>query len=215
MKSLTLFIALFISATCCYAQPGTLDKSFGNEGIFIAGNPDGQNRPNVIAVLPDDKIIVSSTFLGTTFNGKMLARYMPDGSPDLSFGNDGTYLLSTSTAISGLAVQQDNKIVLSGSVEYKYIPSLTLIRHMPNGLLDSSFGTNGIYTDTSRKWQGALDVAIQQDGKLVTCGVYHYDIDRGIMYSNISRFHPDGRPDLSFGVEGEAIYTSSFFCRIA
>ena len=105
MKPLTLFIALFISATCCYSQPGTLDKSFGNEGIVIAGNPYGQNRPNVIAVLPDDKIIVSSTFLGTTFNGKMLARYLPDGSPDLSFGNDGTTYLE-SKLFTGLAIQQ-------------------------------------------------------------------------------------------------------------
>ena len=82
---------------------------------------------------------------------------------------------------------------------------------MPNGLLDSSFGTNGIYTDTSGKPEQAEDVAVQQDGKLVVCGAYDYDLDRGIIYSFIARFHPDGRPDLSFGVEGEAIYTSSFF----
>ena len=120
MKSLTLFIALFISATCCYAQPGTLDKSFGNEGIFIAGNPDGQNRPNVIAVLPDDKIIVSSTFLGTTFNGKMLARYMPDGSPDFSFGNDGKTYLESTAYLTSLAIQKDGKIIIGGSF-YKEI----------------------------------------------------------------------------------------------
>ena len=88
---------------------------------------------------------------------------------------------------------------------------LTLLRRKPDGSADSSFGTTGQYIDTSGKHQWALDIAQQNDGKLVICGIYYYDDDRGIMYSVVARFNEDGTPDLSFGENSQAILDTSFF----
>ena len=60
---------------------GDLDPSFGNGGIVSLGSHVGG-----IAVQPDGKIVVAGDLTASV----RLARYLPNGSPDPSFGDGGS-----------------------------------------------------------------------------------------------------------------------------
>jgi uncharacterized delta-60 repeat protein len=85
-----------------YEQNGTLDATFGGDGIVTTnfGTPSGASDVNLQA----DGRIVASGFGG-------LARYLPDGSLDVTFGGDG---IVNDFGGSGLVIQPDGKLVVGG-----------------------------------------------------------------------------------------------------
>ncbi|MCY7411165.1 MAG: T9SS type A sorting domain-containing protein [Chitinophagales bacterium] len=77
------------------------------------------------------------------------------------------------------------------------------------GKLDLSFGLNGkVITDINNgSDEGAQDVAIQADGKIVVVG-WTYKLDTGKFA--IARYNTDGSPDSSFGTNGIVISAIAF-----
>ncbi|QDU28395.1 Bifunctional hemolysin/adenylate cyclase precursor [Anatilimnocola aggregata] len=178
-----------------YHSDGTLDTSFGVNGLaeFHFGDVDVHTAD--VALQADGKLVVTG-FVATAGMGDiLLTRIMPDGSLDTSFGTAG----STTTSVNGndsgnsVLVQPDGKIVVAARIDAGF----ALLRYDPSGILDSSFGTNGIVqvlTDASP--DGLVSVAIQPDGKLT--GVF--TTQSGDV--QVSRWNSDGSYDLSFGDEG-------------
>src|SRR5579885_3245870 len=82
---LILFCKIIVAKAT--AQPGTLDPSFGNEGIVIGEGYTGLCYAS--ALQSDGKIIA-----GGDGGGFLLVRYNTDGSPDSSFGNAGRVVTS-------------------------------------------------------------------------------------------------------------------------
>jgi uncharacterized delta-60 repeat protein len=105
-----------------------------------------------------------------------LARYLPDGTLDATFGGNGT-VLTDFTSIDqahALALQPDGKIVVAG---YSFVGGIdsdvALARYRPNGTLDPTFGGDGtVLTDfRSGSRDFAFALAIQpRDGRLVVAG---------------------------------------------
>ena len=96
------------------------------------------------------------------------------GDLDSRFGNGGvvaTDFAQTDDYAFGIAVQPDEKIVVSGqSGIYPYLHS-ALARYNRNGRLDSTFGTGGkvvVTFDSSSDYLYAP--VIQSDGKIVAAG---------------------------------------------
>jgi len=85
---------------------------------------------------PNGKIVVG----GSTYQGDevtaALARYLPDGSLDPVFGGDGTVTLGVSGSIWGLAFRPGGGVIAVGE--------FGAVRIQWNGLLDTTFGTNGL-----------------------------------------------------------------------
>jgi uncharacterized delta-60 repeat protein len=130
---------------------------------------------------------------------------------DQAFGNlgvalagfDGSECYSTTSVL-----QPDGKVIIAGSAfagqNNKYFTtfSIVLIRLLPDGAVDPSFGANGIVTSnfgSSGEWN---DLAIQPDGKIIAGG-YFKDYNQGLSgdglsHSIIARFNTDGSPDLTF-----------------
>lgn len=70
-----------------YNSSGVLDADFGSAGRVAVG-PNGMNSDGSgIAIQPDGKIVVGGV-VGTNVD-TLLARFNPDGSPDIAFGLDG------------------------------------------------------------------------------------------------------------------------------
>jgi uncharacterized delta-60 repeat protein len=124
---------------------------------------------------------------------------------------DGTLLTATQHSASagdsdqqhGLAVQSDGKVVLAGGTIIGVRTSLVLMRLLPGGGLDSSFGAGGIVVDPfgflPDNYSGR-DVAIQPDGRIVVAGdVFHSGGDDDFF---VARFLTNGSPDTSFGFNG-------------
>ena len=128
-----------------YNSDGTLDTSFGEDGIVAA--PAG-----ALAIQADGKIVVG---------GGALARYNSDGTLDSTFGDRGV----ADVPADAVAIQADGKIVVSDTGDE------TLSRVNGDGTIDDTFGTDGtVSTDlfTTGGWVNAI--AIQPDGKIVAAG---------------------------------------------
>jgi uncharacterized delta-60 repeat protein len=106
-----------------------------------------------------------------------IAQYKKDGVPDSSFGQNGvvhkTFSMYGSNYGKSIAVQQNGKIIVAG-YSYPDTEKLELMRFTPHGVLDSSFGTNGIvFSDLQSKYDidyPAPVATLQEDGKIVVAG---------------------------------------------
>jgi uncharacterized delta-60 repeat protein len=95
-----------------YNPDGSLDSDFDADGR-VTTNLGGTGTAHSVAIQPNGKIIAGG-FVGSDF---ALARYIPDGSLDPSFGTAGevTTNLGNTDSIAGLAIQADGKIVAAGT----------------------------------------------------------------------------------------------------
>ncbi len=77
---LFLIIFLFLNSTSM-AQPGSLDPSFADSGIFKSNTTLWNERPDASTLTPDGKLL----FVDEQNN---LIRYFADGTPDTLFGEN-------------------------------------------------------------------------------------------------------------------------------
>ena len=74
----------------------------------------------------------------------MLARFNPNGSPDMGFGTGGTVLTAMGdgddVAASAVALQADGRIVVAGHATDSRGTNLMVARYRSNGSPDTSFG---------------------------------------------------------------------------
>ncbi|MBL0341106.1 MAG: T9SS type A sorting domain-containing protein [Bacteroidetes bacterium] len=101
-----------------YDSTGSLDTTFGTNGITIFDNAD-QDIAFDVEVQSDGKILIagnSGEFIPNP-NDFMLARYNSNGTLDNSFGTNGfslTPILADYDEAESMAIQADGKIVLGG-----------------------------------------------------------------------------------------------------
>jgi uncharacterized delta-60 repeat protein len=84
----------------------------------------------------------------------VVARFKPTGELDTSFGDHGFAIRNVATGTNGelfrgIVLQSDGKIVISGSVEAANATdardrNIALLRLMPDGTTDTTFGDNGV-----------------------------------------------------------------------
>ena len=178
---------------------GTLDFSFGTHGKT-------EISPGIIStliVLPDDKIYALGTKEYYYF---AISRYNANGTPDNSFGQHGVVFDSVAGgSANSLKIQSDGKLVVTGTINFNN----GLIRYLPDGNRDSSFGRNGeaialdsFYNGYFQSNIGFLSSALQSDGKILAGGIFQRS---GGYAFEISRFNSNGFPDSSFGINGQAV----------
>ncbi len=135
-----------------YLPNGAYDTSFGTNGVVVTPGP-ADARINDVLRLPDDKLLVAGvqTWSDPAQSLFRLARYLPNGALDTSFGNQGIVLtdfvpghFAWATATS-IALQADDRFVVGGEIRPdEFTPNeLILARYTENGTLDASFGDDG------------------------------------------------------------------------
>ncbi|MCC6282067.1 MAG: T9SS type A sorting domain-containing protein [Saprospiraceae bacterium] len=184
-----------------YAQYGALDPTFGNDGFVIT--PSGMG--NDLVIQPDGKILVTGS-LYDSMDHLALIRHLSNGERDPSFGNNGIVLLPDQPygAVGWqIALQSDGKILVAGGHGFSgpQPSDLLLVRFVPEGQLDPSFGSNGIVS-----WDALGDreilraLVIQRDGKILVAGEA-LETALGIRLFLV-RFRSDGQLDTGFGNGG-------------
>ncbi len=196
----TLFsLTLLLSIANALAQPGTLDTSFGSNGLAIAAVTGSYSSGEAIAEQPDGKIVVG----GATPGYALLARFNTDGTLDSGFGENGLVLTDVDASndfISSVAVQPNGRIV-AGGVRFNAQADgrAIVMRYLPNGDLDAGFGTNGIRTiDFSGTTDSFIKgLVLQSDGRIVACGERY----TGTAWESfVLRLNSDGTTDGGFGI---------------
>lgn len=194
-------VAVGTNVVARYLPDGTLDATFGSGGLVSVTFSQFAG-----ALQPDGKIVVA----GQTFNPAtsqyefVVARYLPDGTFDASFDEDGSLSTDVTDGFAmAVAVQPDGRIIAagrgfggaSGHLDF------TLVRYLPDGTLDSTFGGDGRVTTDFGGVSDAFDLLLQPDGKIVAGGYASYIFA-------LARYLPDGSLDLTFSDDGLA--TASF-----
>jgi len=143
---------------------GSLDNSFGNDGIIIGDISNSSDYLSDLLIQPDNKILIAvHTLADSNVVEQRIIRFHPDGSFDNSFGNNGT-LLTSFDFINSIAITVDGKILASGADFYS---QGYLVRYNEDGSIDASFN-NGNPLNTSI-WLSKL--VVQFDGKNCWCGL--------------------------------------------
>ncbi len=185
-----------------YNSNGSLDSSFGTGGI--SNTPiSGIAQANKVIIQPDGKIVVVG-FTGTSNYQQFVARYLPNGTLDISFGSGGIAPINIPgnlTAGLSIALQDDGKILTGGAMatmpnDPNPSTAYLLTRLNRNGSPDTTFDGDGFKSVVAGinlvPQRGFSSIAVQTDGRIVALG------DTNILY----RFNSDGSLDTSFDTDG-------------
>jgi uncharacterized delta-60 repeat protein len=188
---------------------GTLDHRFGTDGTVMTNLVDGRpaKAAKRVVVQPDGRIVVAGDVsYGDDFRYG-LARYLADGSLDLSFGVGGTVAtpMKFFGQVNGLIQQRDGKLIAAGTTGSSRNEGFALVRYLPNGALDSSFGTSGkVVTPISANHNYCTCLALQDDGKILAGGHYSIASSYSVTDFAVLRYLPNGSLDSTFGTGGKA-----------
>ncbi len=184
-------------AAARYLPDGSLDPSFGVGGK-VTTDFNAYDWAREVRLQPDGKIVVA----GQAGGSWGLARYLPNGSPDASFGNGGKLFTTMDNGVgTAMELLPDGKLLVVGTAGGNQPGGAVvgIARYLPNGALDQTFGTGGRRThDLSSGPDVPTDVAVLPDGKFV---VTRQDAAGGLA---VSRFTPAGALDTTFGSGGTA-----------
>jgi len=203
LGALVLGASIALTASAAWADPGDLDRSFGDRGRVRTNVSRANDQVLDVAVQPNGKVVVVGRASPTNLYGDVvLARYRENGSLDPTFGRAGIVtrnLAQRSDSLSGVAIQDDGAIVaVGGASTGAFTSRLVVLRVLRDGSFDDSFSGNGIartgFGDGSDEGR---DVAIQDDGSIVVVG------ETGDGVFAIARYLPDGTLDDSFGGDGK------------
>ena len=200
MKARISILALFtVVINPIIGQYGTLDSTFNEDGKVASEFFIGWDA--AVALQSDGKIVVAGTINNGTNMDFGVIRYTTYGSLDTAFGIKGkitTQIGSLDDFVSSVKIQSDGKILVAGTPQ-DTIGHFALIRYLPDGVIDSTFGLDGIQTTTFDPFAYCTSMAIQTNGKIVLAG--HSGSEKADFA--LVRYHPDGTIDSSFGTIGK------------
>ncbi len=134
--------------------------------------------------------------------------YAQDGQLDMSFADSGKVINSIgSTADIGWSgeahstlIQSDGKIIAVGFASDGSQTFFALTRYNQNGIIDSTFGINGVDTTAiGYSDDKAYSALIQPDGKIIAAG---YATENYLHVFALVRYNKDGSRDNTFGTNG-------------
>jgi len=197
-----------------YRSNGTLDRRFGHGGIFtLRPGAGGQVPIELVAVkdLPGGRTIAAGDVGGRL----MVASIRPNGSLDPHFGDNGLAVTDVDpthrcicTYATDMEIDHQGRIVLSANVTRpRRRQPVALVRYLPNGKLDRSFGRGGIARAARGSRLAGKAIAIQPNGRIVLAGTYNVPAT-GEARVAAARFLPSGNLDRTFARRG--LFTHDF-----
>jgi len=182
-----------------YRTNGRLDHSFSGDGTTTTDM--GGNYEVVDSVAVDSKgRIVLGGYIHNRKRGGLLAvaRYLPNGRLDDSFGTHGKLTTSfphSAGGANGVALDSKDRIVAVG---VGGTSDFAVARYRRSGKLDRSFGVNGSVTTGFGTYANANSVVIDRKDQIVAAGPAGGDLA-------LARYRPGGRLDRTFGTRGKVI----------
>ena len=191
-----------------WMQDGSADTSFGTNGrVVIPVGNDSYGYDSYIRA--DGKIIVAGIAYGHLGGfAVMLLQLNTNGTLDSTFGFNGVSLTDLTVyddLASAMAVQQDGKILISGTYTDSLAQNVPMVmRFTETGQRDSTFGINGVSEIPVIGGDNELtSISVMPDGRIIAAG--HYETAFTFFDVLLIRLHEDGSRDSSFGTNGVVI----------
>jgi uncharacterized delta-60 repeat protein len=210
-----------------YLADGTLDRSFGINGGVRTEIFGDHDRILGLAVQPDDKIVAVGTGFFVNNSGRrqsdfLIARYLPDGALDPTFGNNAPgistvdFFGNTDEVARSVAILNNGQILVGGDSfnPFNNTSDFAIARLNADGSLDTSFGVQGRNAiDGFGGFDESYAIAVQPDGRIILGGIGQNGVNGQDML--LMRLLTNGFPDNSFFGTGEtAIHFGSGADRI-
>lgn len=183
----TFPVADIVRSDCSYTRLSTGPLAVGSDDSIRAGGPglgagqsfgdagvaelegvqvyEGQGQPLPSTALPRARLAVDPDgriYLVADLAPFRVYRFLPSGSLDTSFGENGTAKLADASGFGFPAPERDGRLVLVSGAD--------VTRLTPSGRFDSTFGAGGLLTlpDAGTPTRaGSGGAAFQSDGRLV------------------------------------------------
>jgi uncharacterized delta-60 repeat protein len=220
LHRLAAVVFLIVSGVAHAAHPGDPDGSFGVGGYVTNDFFGTDEQIYALAPMRDGRFVATGKVTAANQSGSgssenvAVARYLPNGSLDPSFGSAGLFHLDVDGASDeGRAVKvlSDNSVLVGGTLSTSAHSDFGVLKLHADGSLDTSFGE--IHAGTARKGYVRFDIggplihdqayamATQSDGRIVLAGVTRVMHANNFLYPQIvlARFTADGVVDTSFG----------------
>lgn len=191
-------------AVVALSSTGELHPGFGKQGKIMTEFGTGDDYAYGLSLQPDGRIVVAGHSMIGDSNVFTVARYLPNGTLDVSWGtgqgrvytsigpyNDNAY---------SIALQPDGKVIVAGATSNGKDQEFAVVRYLPNGALDSGFGKEGkVRTKMGPGIDTLYGVAVQSNGKIIAAGSSFngYDFDIAVV-----RYEESGKLDPTFGNHG-------------
>ncbi len=196
-----------------YNANGTLDTTFGSNGVVMTDFRGGNDHAYAVALQSDGKIVAVGSSQNTSGQNQSiaLARYSANGVLDSSFGSSGTGKVIRRVGtdfnvdeLNAVAIDSSGRIVAAGRSDN----NMLFVRYNSSGSLDTTFsggassGSTGLlkFTVTTGS-HSALGMVLQSNGKILVTG---YASNVGFTSSGILtvRLNTNGSLDTSFNGSG-------------
>jgi len=210
-----LAVGLAFGVNFAQAQAGTLDPTFGNGGVATTSFANGsagvgsfeQSNGDIVAVAQVDFVENEGTGIG-------LVRYTSAGELDTTFGTNGI-TVTTFAGIAfdpfGFAVQKNGDILIGGvATTTSGLNKFGMARYTSNGVLDTTFGTNGLVTTkVGIRSDAPSALLLQPNGQIVMGG---FEVAGGNIPGMMSlvRYNATGTLDTTFGKGGISLASVTF-----
>jgi uncharacterized delta-60 repeat protein len=196
--------SLTATSAALAAVPGDLDLTFGGTGkVHPPFGPE--SGAGGLAVQPDGRILVTGSAEASA--GFSVARLLPNGSPDPSWGGgDGvvTTPLGEFAAALDVALQADGKVVAVGQAMGAKNEDFAIVRYLSNGELDPGFGEGGIVIlPVGELGDTARAVAIGPGGRIAVTGTS--DRPSFGLGAGVAVLESDGTPEAAFAADGTTV----------
>jgi uncharacterized delta-60 repeat protein len=158
-----------------YNPNGTLDSLFGTGGKVIT-ELGLTSEHSAVLVSEDNKIITVGHYSNGGSYRLAITCYNPDGTLDSLFGDGGITIVHSgySDYASEVLLQQNDHMVVSGTSYVGAFSYFELVCFNEFGIVDSTFGDDGIVHTTFNQYDRCNGMAVQEDGKIVAAG-YTYN----------------------------------------
>ncbi len=154
---------------------GTLDSAFGAGGTVTLALGGSFEQVSSLAVEPDGDIVVAGYVDISSKDDPFVARLLPNGSLDASFGGGPGYVVTTlltgNQELEKVAVQGDGKILLGGA--------FGILGYNADGTTDTTWGSAGLVATSSESSLVVpiVGLCVEPDGPILAAGQVYNGTD--------------------------------------
>ncbi|MBF0627100.1 MAG: DUF4347 domain-containing protein [Magnetococcales bacterium] len=171
---------------------GSLDSSFGENGLFSNGQNLWDGTQGGITVQTDDKILI----VGGYWSYWLERLHANNGELDTRFDGDGFRSDDLGMSAQGVVVQLDGQILVGGSGGMDANNFVLARYNNTNGSFDTTFDRDGKLTATFGAESVFGAIALQADGKILVTGA-NLSSENNYDFA-VARYNTNGTLDSTF-----------------
>jgi len=191
-------------------ENGTLDPAFGEAGVALFDYGPGEDQVYAMTQDIDGRILLAGNIVDEVYNRvPAVVRFNKNGTLDESFGESGVAkvpVVESDNRFTCIGIDPDGKIVAGGHISNGLSwYSLLLARFDNDGVLDSSFGVDGVVNmNLNNVDDKFFDLKINNSGEIMATGFTALAPDYNFHFL-LMKFDQNGTLVPAFGNNGMVV----------